>query len=199
MTATETCRKGHPYTEENTRWVEVRGHKSRQCRQCDKDRAQAKRDRLRGDKRKFSRPLAEKCFRGHTLEGDNLYFYETEWGTQRRCRACDVVRREERADRGETVQPKKTHCIHGHALEGNNLSFTPEGYARCLKCALEATLRHKAANYEHVLAGKRKYRRAAKDTAAEAAWALMVSVFAEDLSDEDLISKLQSVLPPAES
>ena len=81
MTATNACKLGHEYTPENLRIVTIRGKETRQCRQCDKDRAQAKRDRLRGDKVKCARPLKEQCFRGHPLEGDNLYLYETKWGT----------------------------------------------------------------------------------------------------------------------
>ena len=198
MTAIDACRKGHAYTEENTRWVEVRGQRSRQCRQCDKDRAQAKRDRLRGDKRKFARTLAEECFRGHKLEGDNLYFYTQDGLQQRRCRECDEVRRQERIARGETVQPTKTHCIHGHALEGDNISFTPEGFARCLKCSLAATLRHKAANYESVLDGKRRNRRVGKDLVAQSAWVGILEIYAMDIPDDELIARLREALPPAE-
>lgn len=199
MTATESCAKGHPYTEENLRIVTVRGKQTRQCRQCDKERAQAKRDRLRGDKKKFARTLAEKCFRGHLLEGENLYYYETkEWGRQRRCRSCDEIRRHERVARGETVQPTKEFCINDHPLSGDNISFTPEGFARCKLCSLAATMRHKEANYEHVMEGKRRNRRAAKDTVLESAWKDIVAIYAEDLDDDVLIRRLRAALPPAE-
>jgi hypothetical protein len=206
MTATETfadkietCRKGHPYTEENTRWVEVRGQRSRQCRQCDKDRAQAKRDRLRGDAPKFKKKhLAEECFRGHPLEGDNLYWYDTKWGKQRRCRACDEFRRLERIGQATTVQPTKTHCVNGHALEGDNLSFNTEGYAVCLACSLARTMKHKNANYDAVLEGNRRNRRRAKDETAEAAKIEILKIYAEDLTDDELILRLRAALPPAE-
>ena len=198
MTAIDTCRKGHPYTDENTRWVEVRGQKSRQCRQCDKDRAQAKRDRLRGDKRKFAKTLAEECFRGHKLEGDNLYLYMQDGLQQRRCRACQEFRRQEHTAAGVTVQPTKTHCVNGHALEGDNLSFNTEGYAVCLACSLAATLRHKAANYDAVLDGKRRNRRQAKDMTSVSAWARVLEIYASDISDDELIAALRGALPPAE-
>lgn len=199
MTATESCAKGHPYTEENLRIVTVRGKQTRQCRQCDKERAQAKRDRLRGDKKKFARTLAEKCFRGHLLEGENLYYYETKTdGRQRQCRACQEIRRQERIAAGATVQPTKSHCVNGHALEGYNLSFNIEGYAVCLACSLAATMRHKEANYEHVMEGKRRNRRAAKDTVLESAWKDIVAIYAEDLDDDVLIRRLRAALPPAE-
>lgn len=194
----ETCRKGHPYTEENTRWVEVRGQRSRQCRQCDKDRTQAKRDRLRGDKRKFARTLAEECFRGHKLEGDNLYFYMQNGLQQRRCRACQEFRRQEHASAGITVQPTKSHCINGHPMEGDNLSFNTEGYSVCLACSLAATLRHKAANYDAVLERKRKNRHNNKNAALNVAWVQILSVYAEDLDALELVARLRSILPPAE-
>lgn len=39
-TATE-CKKGHPYTEENTLWKTRKGKTSRNCRECIKLRADA--------------------------------------------------------------------------------------------------------------------------------------------------------------
>lgn len=202
MTATsgiaEACRKGHEYTEENTRWVEVKGQRSRQCRQCDKDRAQAKRDRLRGDKRKFARTLAEECFRGHKLEGDNLYFYMQDGLQQRRCRACQEFRRQEHAAGGVTVQPTKSHCVNGHPLEGDNLSFTPDGYGRCLACSLASVMKHKNANYGAVLEGKRRNRRAQKDEIAETAKLRILDIYKQPLSDNELLTALRAVLPPVE-
>ena len=199
MTAIETCAKGHPYTEENLRIATIRGKQYKQCRQCDKESAQKRRDTARGDKKKFARTLQEKCFRGHPLEGDNVYYYDSKTdGRQRRCRACQELRRQERvAAGGATVQPTKSHCVNGHALEGDNLSFNTEGYAVCLSCSLAATMRHKEANYEHVLEGKRRNRRAAKDTVLESAWKDIVAIYAEDLDDDVLIRRLRGALPPA--
>jgi hypothetical protein len=201
MIATDTCAKGHPYTEENLRIVTIRGKQTRQCRQCDKDRAQSKRDRLRGDRPKFKKQhLADECFRGHKLEGDNLYFYDTPSGKQRRCRACEEVRRLDRISTGATVQPTQTHCLRGHAMEGNNVSYRSDGFAVCKQCAVARTMKHKNANYEEVLERKKLNRGKHKDAACEAAKILILAVYAEaeDLDDDELIRRLKAALPPAE-
>ena len=198
MTATNACKLGHEYTPENLRIVTIRGKETRQCRQCDKDRAQAKRDRLRGDKVKCAKPLKEQCFRGHPLEGDNLYLYETKWGPQRRCRACEEVRRQGRITSGQTVAPTKTHCLRGHPLEGDNVSYRADGFAVCKACLVVRTMKHKNANYDEVLDAKARNRRAAKDAALEAAKARILAIYAEPLDDDELIRRLREALPPAE-
>ena len=94
------CVNGHEYTIESTR---VLKNGMRQCRICDKGRAQAARDAARGDKPKFKKTkLATHCKRGHPLEGDNLYFYDTKWGKQRACRACREERKKEAAENPAT-------------------------------------------------------------------------------------------------
>lgn len=62
-------------------------------RERDRKRAKLARDAARGDKPKHKKQvLAKECKRGHALEGDNLYFYDTPWGKQRRCRKCQEMR-----------------------------------------------------------------------------------------------------------
>lgn len=179
--------------------MEIRGQRSRQCRQCDKDRAQKKRDGLRGDRPKFKKTsLIEECFRGHKMEGENLYFYETKWGRQRRCRACQDIRRLGRIEDGNVTQPTQTHCMRGHALEDDNLSFSPEGYSVCKACSVIRTMKHKNANYDKVLHDKRRNRRRGKDEIAEAAKIEILAIYAMDLEDEELFLRLMYAIPPAE-
>lgn len=196
MTATDCCQQGHPYTPENTRIV-TGGF--RQCRACDKARAQAKRDSERGDRPKFQRDKIDVCFRGHKMEGENLYIYDTKHGEQRRCRACEEFRRKERIVRAEKVAPTQTHCLRGHALEGDNVSYRPDGYYNCKKCAIFRTMQHKNANYDEVLDQKTRNRRRGKDLVLEAAKARILAIYAEDLTDDELIIRLRGALPPAEA
>lgn len=59
----------------------------------DKLRKREVRATARGTKPKFKKTkLATHCKRGHALEGDNLYFFDTLWGEQRRCRKCQEIR-----------------------------------------------------------------------------------------------------------
>jgi hypothetical protein len=59
----------------------------------DKERHRNARTAARGDKPKFKKTKFKTvCKRGHALEGDNLYFYDTQWGQQRRCRKCQEMR-----------------------------------------------------------------------------------------------------------
>lgn len=92
----QTCAAGHPYTFES---LKINKDGSRHCRICDKIKHQEARDAARGDRPKWKKgPALRKthCLRGHALEGDNLYWYDSPWGKQSRCRACDVARRAER-------------------------------------------------------------------------------------------------------
>ena len=170
MTAINCCRKGHEYTQENLRIVVIKGAQVRQCRQCDKDRAQAKRDALRGDRQKFKKSnLAEFCLRGHALAGDNLYWYQTKNGPQRRCRACEVIRDHKKVATQAAVQPTNTHCVNGHPMEGDNLGFRPNGYAMCKACALARSKKSQAADKDETLYMKRQSSLARKLAIAEEA------------------------------
>lgn len=87
----DCCARGHKYTFESTRMTK----RGRECRICDKDDHQVARDVDRGDRPKHKKKhLATHCKRGHALEGENLYFYDTPWGQQRRCVACQKLRHE---------------------------------------------------------------------------------------------------------
>lgn len=196
MTAIDCCKEGHPYTLENTR-VTKQGW--RQCRACDKAKAQAKRDADCGDRPKFKKKeLDAECFRGHKMEGDNLYLYDTKWGQQRRCRACEEVRRQEKIAGGEKVEPTQTHCLRGHELTPDNISYKADGYSVCKQCAVARTMKHKNANYDEVLDRKQRNRRAAKDTVLEDAKQKILAIYRADLDDDELIRLLRNALPPAE-
>ena len=61
------------------------------------------------DRAKFKKdPALRKthCLRGHALEGDNLYWYDTKWGKQARCRACQEQRNYEHRERAAGRMPK---------------------------------------------------------------------------------------------
>jgi hypothetical protein len=192
--STDCCRKGHPYTPENTRIVAVKGLEQRQCRECDKQRAQAKRDRLRGERPKFRRKLQERCLNGHELSGDNLYYYETKnHGRQRRCRVCQTLREQGYIDRQETVQPKKEFCINGHRLEGDNLSFAPNGYAVCRKCRLESAQRWQADNREKHLESKQRVHEKDRRTRAAALKAALIALSERRLEPDSKMAELLTI------
>jgi hypothetical protein len=198
MTATEFCPNGHPYPQ-YLRVVTIRGKEFSQCRECDRIRAKEKRDLLRGDRPKFKKKkLIEECFRGHPMEGENLYFYETKWGTQRRCRACQDLRHQEKIQSGDRIDPTKSHCLRGHAMEGENVSYNVAGYAVCKQCAVFRTMTYKNANYDEVLESKRRNRRARKDGVNDVAKARILAIYAENLPDDELIRRLREVMPPPE-
>ncbi len=197
---TDCCGRGHPYTPENLRIVTIRGAQVRQCRECDKQRAQVRRDIQRGDRPKFKKvKLIDVCFREHPMSGDNLYYYETANGRQRRCRACEDVRRKERIAKGETVQPTKTHCLRGHAMEGDNLSFRLDGYPVCLKCQLTRTTKHKNYNYDEVLERKRLNRAQRKAGIIDTSGDELRAILAEQLPEDELVAKIRAALPPPEA
>lgn len=84
------CPRGHEYNAENTR---PRADGGRECRACDREKQQVKRDLLRGDRQKHKKKhLPTHCKRGHELSGDNLYFFDTPSGKQRRCVICQNLR-----------------------------------------------------------------------------------------------------------
>lgn len=195
MTSSDTCKKGHLYTGENTRMVTIRGQQSRQCRACDAARAQTKRDSLRGDRPK-GRVYTKKeiCFRGHPLEGDNLYFYESKKdGPQRRCRACQKIRDEEYRQDGETVQPLHELCANGHPMEGDNLFFRTNGFSACRRCALEATQRWQQKNRDEYLNSRRARKRQESKVGYEDLWAMTVEIFLMEISDDDKIDRLKNL------
>lgn len=97
------CAAGHPYTAESTR---VLNSGFRQCRICDRIRAQARRDAKHPDRPKFKKDPATfktHCLRGHALDGpeSSVYMMQTKWGPQRRCRLCD-------RERSQDLRSKKT-------------------------------------------------------------------------------------------
>lgn len=189
----EACKAGHAYTPDNTRTLPTG---IRQCRECDRLRALAKREKNRVDRPKFKKKhLAEKCFRGHEMAGDNLYWYDSPWGKQRRCRACDRVRDAEKRAAGETVQPTKDFCANGHPMDGDNLGFRSNGYARCRACSLADTKEWQAENRDEYLESRRDARREEK-VEADAYFAARIREIYYDptLDDDALIEALRNVL-----
>lgn len=83
----DCCAKGHPYTEENTR----RDGEGRHCRECEKQYAQAARDKERGTRPKFRWHQEKRrthCKNGHLVAGDNAYWQQTERGLYASCMIC---------------------------------------------------------------------------------------------------------------
>lgn len=175
----ECCDYGHPYTVANTRIV---GNATRQCRECDRIKAQSIRDREHPDRPKHAKDpekFKTHCKMDHLLSGDNIRMVDSPSGPQKRCIACEKLRREKYKNRGIKIQPTRTHCIHGHALEGDNLAFNPEGYPRCRQCSLDVTNRYNATHRERYLEGKKRNRERHKN---------------EGILDNE---RLRAALPPA--
>jgi hypothetical protein len=101
----DVCAAGHPYTEESTRIVKGG---FRQCRICDRIRQQQYRDEAHPDRQKFKKDPAKlktHCLRGHPYTGDHVYFVQTKWGPQRRCRLCDRIREQDFRNRKKELDP----------------------------------------------------------------------------------------------
>ncbi len=134
------CAAGHPYTIESTR---VLPNGFRQCRVCDKIRAQTKRDaeRVRPKFAKDPAKFKTHCFRNHLLEGENIRMVSSPTGPQRCCLRCEEIRQEfyrERDASGavDAVNPDRflnTHCKRGHPMEGDNVYLHPDGIRRSCK------------------------------------------------------------------
>ena len=81
------CKRGHPWTEENTGY-EMNG-KHRRCRKCNAARARERRIRLglnKGRQQTY-------CRKGHPLSGENLRIMERASGQiERICRICSTER-----------------------------------------------------------------------------------------------------------
>lgn len=205
-----SCRAGHLYTIESLRLLKS-GH--RQCRICDKIKAQKKRDAQR-TRAKFAKDPAKlkvECVRGHSLmDESNIRWIDTPWGKQKQCIQCGKDRRAESRENfkkivaGEEPARKPSHlqkevCKNGHAMEGENLYIGPDGYTRgCKACRLANVKKHQEANKEEYLKRRRELRQQKKATKDEAAWKDIVAIYAEDLDDDVLIRRLRAALPPAE-
>lgn len=197
----DSCRKGHPWTPENTRISVIRGRETKQCRQCDKTAAQSRRDAARGDRPK-GRVYTRKdlCSRGHPMEGDNVYWYETKAdGRQRRCRACQEDRRQGYIAEGETVQPSKEECVNGHPMEGGNLFFGPTGHALCRACAVAATQRWQRKNRQEYLNSRRGRRRQESKQAYAVLANLIRDAYASTQTEEELLDRLSALVDAAPS
>lgn len=86
------CPKGHPYTDENTGWVERRGHRERYCKACNREkvyRAKHGVDRPADWDESLSRAGVEVCHRGHAYDEANTK-YDSTTG-KRRCRECERI------------------------------------------------------------------------------------------------------------
>ena len=135
------CEAGHPYTPENTRIVKGG---SRQCRACDRIRAQEKRDsdRTRPKYAKDPAKLKKFCFRGHSLEDEsNIRLINSSSGPQKVCLACEKIRRDwyKARDENEYLDPPSAilkpddRCKRGHLLDGDNVYYHPDGKRRSCK------------------------------------------------------------------
>lgn len=86
------CPKDHPYTDENTGWVERRGHRERYCKACNREkvyRAKHGVDRPADWDESLSRAGVEVCHRGHAYDEANTK-YDSTTG-KRRCRECERI------------------------------------------------------------------------------------------------------------
>lgn len=79
----DSCRRGHSYTPENTRY-DARGY--RVCRACKREQSRESMRRQRAGRAK-PRDL-DRCKRGHPLTPENTYVYPN---GRRRCRECQKV------------------------------------------------------------------------------------------------------------
>lgn len=190
MPPSDCCKAGHPYTPENTRTT----GEGRQCRLCDKIKAQARRDRLRGDKPKFRKDpalLKTHCFRGHELSGDNVYFYDSPWGQQRRCVECQRFREDERAASGKESLPRKTHCNKGHQLSGDNLFKLPNGYFGCKQCRSDRANEYNKRNRKKINARRTGHNLDQQEQIKDAIAALASD---PNMDAETLLSAVKSVI-----
>ncbi len=200
------CQAGHPYTIENTRIVK---DGTRQCRLCDKTRAQGRRDavRVRPKHAKDPAKLKSHCKRGHLLEGDNIKMMDSPWGQYRHCIVCDQIRAEKYKQRyamavagtlPEFIKPgprQKDVCTNGHPMEGDNLYIRPDGTGRsCRACRLDLVKRYQANNREQYLTRRKELRSAAKSVRDESLYTTLVALLKSDLDDDTLISELKQVL-----
>lgn len=205
-----SCMAGHPYTIESLRLL---NDGKRQCRICDKIKAQEKRDRLRV-RPKFAKDPAKlktHCLRGHSLmDENNIRLVDSPWGKQKYCIQCGVDRRLEARERFKRIaageeSPRKPSplqkdiCKNGHPMEGDNIYINPSGYGRgCRACRLAGVKKHQAENREEHLKRRKELRLNNKEAAAHAAHARILAIYAEPLADDELIVHLRAALPPAE-
>lgn len=206
LTPILTCKNGHLMTIKNTRIV-TGG--ARQCRQCDKERAQAKRDRLRGDKPKFKKDPATfkaECKRGHSLTDEaNINWIDTPWGKQKQCKACMPVRRQNKrvlfqAIAAGTVAPiapslrHKDFCKYGHPMEGENLYISPGGERGCKACRLAAVKRSQSNDHDAHLEYRAELRKQERIRKAETVKAAVIRLRGEFPDRNMLLSEVTKVL-----
>ena len=131
----ETCPVGHPFSGDNLRTLP---NGARQCRACDRIKAQNKRDRLR-TRPKFAKDpekFKTKCFRDHDLTDEsNIRWVDSKTGKQRVCLACEEIRLAAYKV-GKKAAPLPTDkCKRGHPMEGDNVYLHPDGVRRsCRAC-----------------------------------------------------------------
>lgn len=87
------CPQGHPYDADNTR---VRANGTRNCKECERDRAKAKSDALAASAPPRRPPLGWRasvthCPQGHEYSDENTYRYPSGKGG-RQCKACSRKR-----------------------------------------------------------------------------------------------------------
>ncbi len=118
----DCCAAGHPYTIESLRFT--RG--LRQCRICDKIKAQARRDTVRALPRpvRDHAKVKDRCFRGHILEGDNIRIVQFANGPRRVCLHCEEMRNGIYHGR----------CKRGQLKQGDNVYLRSDGRHECLAC-----------------------------------------------------------------
>lgn len=201
------CKNGHPMTAENTRIV-TGG--ARQCRQCDKERAQAKRDRLRGDKPKFRKDpstLKTECLRGHSLTDEaNIRWIDTPWGKQKQCIECGKSRRVNYRERFQliatgVIEPaapshlQKEFCLRGHSMEGENVYVKPDGSGRvCRKCSVIRTRKHQNKDRDAHLDRRNELRQQELASKAGAVKAAVIRLRGEFSDRDALLAEITKVL-----
>jgi len=74
----------------------------------------------------------DRCKRGHSFAGDNLYI--TKDG-KRRCRECHKLRaRRHQKYKGNLPFGERTRCINGHEYTESNTQINSKGHRRCRQC-----------------------------------------------------------------
>lgn len=104
------CKQGHPFTEENSFWVDRvikgRSYRLRHCKACNRERAYK---RVNGSERpvawneSLSRAGTPDCSRGHAYDELNTK-YDTTTG-KRRCRKCERLNNTNAKRRKKGLEP----------------------------------------------------------------------------------------------
>lgn len=145
------------------------------------------------ERNKVAAPLPDQCPQGHVLNKENLYFYATPTGPEKRCRACEAVASQRRMAGKSIIQPTTDVCKKGHPLEGNNLAFRTNGYAKCLACANEATKKYQRDNREVHLTQSKVARERRQAKAVDALNTKILEALSHQ-DDDEMLARLKQAL-----